>query len=63
MVSLAQGDLPGARAVIRAANDVEPARLIVYFANYWEQYWVLDQEQQDILLRLTPGSFDDSRSA
>jgi serine/threonine protein kinase/Flp pilus assembly protein TadD len=63
MVSLGQGDLSGARAVIRAAKDVEPATLIAYFANYWDLYWVLDEEQQAVLLRMTPGPFDGNRSA
>jgi eukaryotic-like serine/threonine-protein kinase len=63
MVSIAQGDLAGARAVIRAAKDEEPTGLVAFFANYWDLYWVLDEGQQDLLLRLTPRPFDDNRSA
>jgi tetratricopeptide (TPR) repeat protein len=63
MVSLGQGDLPGARAVVRGTKGIEPAALVAYVANYWDLYWVIDREQQDVLLRLTPGLFDDNRAA
>ncbi len=63
MVSLGQGDLAGARAVIRDAKDVPPADLVAFLANFWDLYWLLDEEQQGILLRMTPRPFDDSRSA
>jgi eukaryotic-like serine/threonine-protein kinase len=63
MVSLAQGDLAGARAVIRAAKNVELTGLVAFIANFWDLYWVLDREQQDLLLRLTPRPFDDNRAA
>ena len=44
---LAQGDLAGARAVMRAAlATVESAALVAYFANYWDLFWVLDEAQQ-----------------
>jgi serine/threonine-protein kinase len=63
MVHLGQGDLAGARAVIRNAKGVEPTALVAFFANFWDLYWVLDQDQQDLLLRLTPRPFDDNRAA
>jgi TolB-like protein/Flp pilus assembly protein TadD len=63
MMRLAQGDLAGARAVLRAAiKEVEPAALVANLANYWDLYWVLDDEQQRLLLRLRPGAFDDNRA-
>ncbi|HMA02661.1 MAG TPA: hypothetical protein VKP02_09850, partial [Gemmatimonadaceae bacterium] len=30
-----------------------------FFANYWDLYWVLDEPQQQLLLRLSPAAFDD----
>jgi tetratricopeptide (TPR) repeat protein len=32
-------------------------------ANFWDLYWVLDEDQQRLLLRLTPSAFDDNRAA
>jgi tetratricopeptide (TPR) repeat protein len=62
MAYLGEGDLAGARAVIRAApKDVEPTTLVAYLANYYDLVWVLDEEQREILLRLTPSAFDDDR--
>jgi serine/threonine-protein kinase len=61
MVYLAQGDLPGARTVLRAApKEVEPTALVAFVALYWDLVWVLDEEQQRLLLRLTPSDFDDN---
>jgi serine/threonine-protein kinase len=63
MVHLAQGDLPGARAVIKAVpSEVSPTALVAFMANYWDLYWVLDDGQQRLLLRLPPSAFDDDRS-
>jgi len=64
MTFLAEGDLAGARAVLRAApKEVEPAALVAYLANYWDLVWVLDEEQRGLLLRLTPSAFDDDPGA
>ncbi|MBA3521586.1 MAG: hypothetical protein H0T90_03655 [Gemmatimonadales bacterium] len=64
MVALAQGDLPGAQAVLRAApREVDPTALVVYVATIFDLYWVLDDSQQELLLRLTPSAFDDNRDA
>jgi TolB-like protein/Flp pilus assembly protein TadD/tRNA A-37 threonylcarbamoyl transferase component Bud32 len=63
MVPLAQGDLPGARAVIAAAPpEVEPTALAAFFGVYADLYWVLDDAQQQLLLRLPPSAFDDDRA-
>jgi serine/threonine protein kinase/tetratricopeptide (TPR) repeat protein len=63
MVYLAQGDLAGARAVLRAApKEIEPASLAAFLGNYWDLFWALDEEQQQLLLRLRPGAFDDNRA-
>jgi len=62
MLFLMQGDLSGARAVLRAAlREVEPTALIAFVATYWDLVWLLDEEQQALLLRLTPGPFGDDR--
>ena len=64
LVALAQGDLPGAQAVVRTAlTTVEPAALLAFFGNYQDLYWVLDDAQQQQLLALPPSAFDDDRSA
>jgi eukaryotic-like serine/threonine-protein kinase len=63
MVALAQGDFAGAQAVIKAApKEVDPAALAAYLANYEDLYWVLDESQQQLLLRLRPSAFDDDRA-
>jgi TolB-like protein/Tfp pilus assembly protein PilF len=61
-ILLAQGDLPGARRVLEAAQrDVEPTTLVAWIATYFDLYWVLNEEQQLLLLRLPPGPFNDDR--
>jgi tetratricopeptide (TPR) repeat protein len=63
MVSLAQGDLPGARAVVLAApKEVDPTALVAFVGTYNDLVWVLDDAQQRLLLRLTPSAFDDDRA-
>ena len=55
MVALAEGDLPGARAVVGAAlGTVEPTALLTFFGIYWDLYWVLDDAQQQQLLTFPP---------
>jgi tetratricopeptide (TPR) repeat protein len=57
---LGQGDLDGARKVVQTAGPTyDPTALATTFGNYFELYWVLPQELQDLLLRLTPGAFGD----
>ena len=61
-IYLAQEDLPGARAVLKAAErDVEPTELVAWIATYFDMFWVLNEEQQQLLLRLPPGPFNDDR--
>jgi TolB-like protein/tetratricopeptide (TPR) repeat protein len=63
MMFLAEGDIPGARASLKAtAGQVEPTALVAYMANFNDLVWVLDEEQRELLLRLTPSAFDDDRS-
>jgi TolB-like protein/tetratricopeptide (TPR) repeat protein/tRNA A-37 threonylcarbamoyl transferase component Bud32 len=64
MIHLARGDLPGARAVFHSAPaDIEPTRLVAFAAATWDLFWALDDDQQRLLLRLSPGAFDDDRGA
>jgi serine/threonine-protein kinase len=63
MVFLAQGDLARARKMLlETPKGVDPAALVVFMALYFDLYWVLDDEQQELLLRLTPASFDGNRA-
>jgi TolB-like protein/Tfp pilus assembly protein PilF/predicted Ser/Thr protein kinase len=62
MAYLARGDLAGARAAIKAAPaEVEPTALVSFLANYWDLPWVLDDAQQQLLLRLGPTVYDGDR--
>ncbi len=62
-VALAQGDLAQARVIINAApKKVDPTALVAFVANYLDLVWVLDEAQQQLLLRLTPSAFDDNRA-
>jgi serine/threonine-protein kinase len=64
MTFLAEGDLAGARASLKAAAaHVDTTDLVAYLANYLDLGWVLEESQQDVLLRLTPSAFDDDRGA
>jgi tetratricopeptide (TPR) repeat protein len=64
MIELAKGDLPAARAFVTAAAPrTDPTALVAYFGNYWDLYWVLDDAQQQQLLRLSPAAFDDDRAS
>ena len=64
MTHLAEGDLAGARAVLQGTPaEVEPTALVAYLATFQDLVWVLTKEQQDLLLRLTPGAFDGNRGA
>jgi TolB-like protein len=61
---LAQGDLAGAREVLRSApREVDPTALVAFVANYWDLLWALNEDQQQLLLRLTPTAFSDDRLA
>ncbi len=61
---LGEGDLAGARALIRnAPKPIEPAALVAYLATYYDLFWVLDADQQDLLFRLGPDQFDDDRGS
>ncbi len=62
-VYLAQGDLAGARTfLVSAGAKVESTALVAYLATYSDLVWVLDEGQQQLLLRLTPAAFGDDRA-
>jgi tetratricopeptide (TPR) repeat protein len=63
MIYLGQGDLAGARAVLASAPATEPTRFVAFVAATWDLYWVLTDEQQRLLLRLSPGALDGDRGA
>jgi eukaryotic-like serine/threonine-protein kinase len=62
MIHLAQGHLDGARSVLRRVPaEIEPTTLASYIATYWDLFWVLDDAQQQLVLRLPPSAFADDR--
>ena len=62
MVAVARGDLPGARAAVRAAaGRIDATTLFTFLATYQDLYWVLDEAQQKWVLELPPSAFDDDR--
>jgi tetratricopeptide (TPR) repeat protein len=62
MVSLAEGDVPGAQAVLRSApREVDPAVLVAYVATFYDLFWVLEPDQLKLLLTLDPEPFGDDR--
>ncbi len=64
MSFLAEGDLPSARQLVRnPPKAIEPAALVAYMATYYDLSWVLDADQQELLLRLGPEQFDGDRGA
>jgi TolB-like protein/Flp pilus assembly protein TadD len=63
MTYLGEGDLAGARAVLKSVpKDVDPAAFVAFVAQYWDLVWALDDGQRELLLGLTPSSFDDDRA-
>jgi serine/threonine-protein kinase len=64
MIWLAQGDLARAQEVIRKIPpEIEPTAVVSDLATYWDLFWVLDEQQQQLLLRLPPSAFNDDRAA
>ena len=62
MTRLGAGDLDGARDALRAApQQIDPTTLVSNMGVFWDLGWVLPDDQQALLLRLTPGAFGDDR--
>ena len=63
MVSLAEGDLAGARRFLDSASQrVSQDELVTYLAIYQDLGWVLDDARQQRLLSLGPEQFDGDRA-
>ena len=64
MVHLAGGDLAAAQRVARTPPaGVAPEALITHFALYWDLYWLLDDQQQQVLARLPLSAYDGDRGS
>jgi len=62
MTFLGEGNLVGARAVLKAVpKDVGSIELVADVATANDLVWVLDEQQRELLLQLTPSAFDDDR--
>jgi TolB-like protein/Flp pilus assembly protein TadD len=62
MALLGQGDLEGARRLVRSAPaSIDRADLVATLAQFWDLYWVLDDAQQRLLVTLPLSAFGDSR--
>ncbi len=62
-IHLMQGDLAAAQATLRAVpSQVEPTAMVAFFTTYDDLYWILDDAQQQLALRLTPSQFDNNRA-
>jgi len=63
MTYLGEGDAEGAKRVLADALRVaDPTEIIVQFASYYQMGWLLNEQQRDVLLRLSPSAFDDDRA-
>ena len=61
---LGEGDLAGARSFLAsAAKNVDITALVAYLAQYNDLVWLLDEQQTDLLLRLTPEAYDGDLAA
>jgi TolB-like protein/tRNA A-37 threonylcarbamoyl transferase component Bud32/Flp pilus assembly protein TadD len=61
---LSNADLAGAREVLRAAlqRGVPAPRVVTQMAGFYETGFALEDADQQLLLRLTPATFDDDRA-
>jgi serine/threonine-protein kinase len=60
---VADGDVAGARAVVqRALQDVPPTELVARFAGVNETAWLLNEPEQQLLLRLPVSAFEDDQA-
>jgi TolB-like protein len=63
-VSLAEGNLAAARAVMHDAYEVsDTSAVLAYFAQYDDLYWLLDRSEQRRALALPAAAFEDDSAA
>jgi serine/threonine-protein kinase len=63
MLAAAQGDLAGARSVLRSAPaSVDRSSLVAFVAQYFDLGWVLDSADERLLLTLGPKAFGGERA-
>lgn len=64
MSRVGEGDLAGARAVLRdTPPTLDRAALTAFVATYWDLYWVLDSADRALLLTLPRAAFDNDQGA
>jgi serine/threonine-protein kinase len=64
IVLLALGKLPEARGVLEEGmRHADPVALVEYVATYFDLYWALGEEQQQLLVSLSPAPFDGDRQS
>jgi serine/threonine-protein kinase len=62
IVLLGQGKLPETRALLEEGmRHADPVALVEYLATYFDLYWALSDEQQHLLVGLSPAPFDGDR--
>jgi tetratricopeptide (TPR) repeat protein len=59
---LMQGDIATVRRMIATAPATSREELTAYLALYNDLYWVLDEEDQNLVLTMGPDRFDNDRS-
>jgi eukaryotic-like serine/threonine-protein kinase len=63
MSRLGEGDLAGARVMLRdTPPTLDRASFVTFVANYWDLYWALDSADRALLSTLGPAAFDNDRS-
>jgi serine/threonine-protein kinase len=62
LLGLMQGKTEPTRRVAAAPKGVTGDQMIAYLSQYEELHWALDERQQDRLLELGPGLFEDNRA-
>ncbi|MGH3073588.1 MAG: protein kinase domain-containing protein [Gemmatimonadales bacterium] len=64
MILASQGDLAGARAIVeKPPAAITPTRWVAYLATYYEMFWLFNDEQRRLLVRLPPSEFDDDAAS
>ena len=63
LIAVGQGDLDGARAVIReSVKRIDALAVYAFIASYQDMYWVLDEPERHQVLAASPSVFDDDRA-